>query len=1163
MKKIKLFILFTVLVCATKAWAWSGSGTSGTFDGNRETITLTLAVNNSEWGSIEAQSLVYANDFETGDVPDGWTNDASYPWTIVQKDGSYCLKSGNAGVASSSSTLQATYTFASNGAISFRCKISSESGYDKGYFKVDGSDKINGISGDGQWTDYTFEVTEGTHTFEWRYKKDSSVDRNDDVFYIDDIVITENCPGITTSIQGAPGDKFLLIAVPANEACDFVNWTSNNVEVSTNPKYMITLTASMELTANFQKDFDGAGTAADPFLISSTNDWNHLAEKVNAGNSYSGKHFRLTEDITVSEMVGTSEQHKFSGTFDGDGHTLTFNITAPDHICAPFRYIHGATIKFLIVDGTITGGEYKALAGIAGWTTGTNSITNCWVKATMTSSFSGDSSIGGFVSEIHGGTISFTNCLFSGSFVCPNAKCLSGFAGWTNNSCTGNYTNCLVSLSSASFNNDDCATFSRLYNSSGTVNLNNSYYGNNRFVTNQGLNGTSMSNDDLLTALGGGWEINSNKVVPVMGAHSFTGAGTELSPYLITSTTDWNKLAFNVNNLGDSYNGKYFLLANDITVTTMVGTDACRFSGNFNGNGHKLTLNLTASENNCAPFRYINGATIKFLVVDGTITGGSYRQSAGIAGMAFGTNTITSCWVKATMASSFSGDSSISGLVMQIENGTTSFTNCLFTGSFDCPSATSLGGFVGWTAEQGTGNYTNCLSSPSSVNITNSGCKTFARLSSTGRANFSNSYYPTAFGDAQGTQSSNTGSDLQEQLGDGWVAIGDNVVPKMNTTFTLQHYNTDADGWYLISSPMAGEVNPTSVTNMTANTYDLFRFNQSAEQEWQNYKAHHNAAQNPFNALVCGQGYLYANSADVTLTFIGAPYSGDGSVTLEYSTTNPDSRMHGWNLIGNPFGTTATINKDFYRMNDAHTEIIPADENNIEPMEGIFVRATGSGQSVTFSTGGSKGGDNNFDNLVINLSRPSTGSRTGSTSTIIDRAIVSFDENRTLPKFQIDENNTKLYIPQDGKDYAIAFSDRAGELPLNFAAKEMGTYTITVETQNFASLQGVKLIDKLENAVIDLNVENSYTFIGSIADNKDRFVIKFESSDFSDNSEIFAYQNGTDIVVNGEGELHVFDVMGRMIMQKHVNGVETIAKPTQTGIYILKLNGMTQKIVTR
>ena len=63
--------------------------------------------------------------------------------------------------------------------------------------------------------------------------------------------------------------------------------------------------------------------------------------------------------------------------------------------------------------------------------------------------------------------------------------------------------------------------------------------------------------------------------------------------------------------------------------------------------------------------------------------------------------------------------------------------------------------------------------------------------------------------------------------------------------------------------------------------------------------------------------------------------------------------------------------------------------------------------------------------------------------------------------------------------------------------------------------------------------------------------------------EVFVYQNGDDIIVSGNGELMVFDVMGRLVMNKRVNGVQTVEKPSQTGVYIFRLNEKTQKIVVR
>ena len=78
--------------------------------------------------------------------------------------------------------------------------------------------------------------------------------------------------------------------------------------------------------------WNGTGTEADPYQISSTADWNTLATNVNNGSqTYSGKYFILMADITVTEtissgtpatMVGTSDSNSFRGTFDGNGNKV-------------------------------------------------------------------------------------------------------------------------------------------------------------------------------------------------------------------------------------------------------------------------------------------------------------------------------------------------------------------------------------------------------------------------------------------------------------------------------------------------------------------------------------------------------------------------------------------------------------------------------------------------------------------------------------------------------------------------------------------------------------------------------------------------------------------------------------------------------------------------
>ena len=115
----------------------------------------------------------------------------------------------------------------------------------------------------------------------------------------------------------------------------------------------------------------GSGTEKAPYLIRSVYEWDSFTLNV---NNYSGKYVQLAEDISVSTMAGTSEANSFQGTFLGNGHTITANITdTGNQGTALFRYINGATIKDLTVGGTITGGMHAA--AIVGFAQGTgNSI---------------------------------------------------------------------------------------------------------------------------------------------------------------------------------------------------------------------------------------------------------------------------------------------------------------------------------------------------------------------------------------------------------------------------------------------------------------------------------------------------------------------------------------------------------------------------------------------------------------------------------------------------------------------------------------------------------------------------------------------------------------------------------------------------------------------
>ena len=389
-------------------------------------------------------------------------------------------------------------------------------------------------------------------------------------------------------------------------------------------------------------------------------------------------------------------------------------------------------------------------------------------------------------------------------------------------------------------------------------------------------------------------------------------------------------------------------------------------------------------------------------------------------------------------------------------------------------------------------------------------------------------------------------------------------------TKEIAGYEDNESGWYLIASPLAADIAPTAVTNMTNETFDLYYFDQTGGnngKEWKNWKNEGGDGYH-FN-LKTGKGYLYANSGNVTLMFTGAPYSGNGQVTL----TKADGfEFSGWNLIGNPFSTAATLDKPFYRMNESGTALSAQVEahNSVAAMEGVFVQASTNNETATFTqANNSKGGEKkDVPMLNINLSH--------NRGEVIDNTILRFDGGHTLEKFSFREGSTKIYIPQDGTDYAIATSNGQGEMPVNFKATENGTYTLTISTtlnSQLSTLNYLHLIDNMTGADVDLltpePVEGpaTYTFTAKTTDYASRFKLVFSANGNADgDNDAFAFIDASgNIIVNGEGTLQVMDVMGRIIVS---HGGHTRCVPTTgltAGVYVLRLidgdSVRTQKIV--
>ena len=384
----------------------------------------------------------------------------------------------------------------------------------------------------------------------------------------------------------------------------------------------------------------------------------------------------------------------------------------------------------------------------------------------------------------------------------------------------------------------------------------------------------------------------------------------------------------------------------------------------------------------------------------------------------------------------------------------------------------------------------------------------------------------------------------------------DNVQVYVGEVFTkdITAYSGDG-GYYLIASPI-GEVSPENVINMCENNYDLYAFDQAQDLEWRNYEA------GSFN-LEAGKGYLYANSENVTLTFTGTPYSGDGTINLTYTESAP---LAGWNLIGNPFGSVAILDKPYYRLNSDGSSLNTSTENTaVAALEGVFVQATAAGQSANFVTI-TTGNDDAIEPQAVPQVNIKVQHNRGN---VIDNAIVRFDGGSMLGKFTLNESSTRLYVPQNGQNFAIVSAKAAGEMPVDFKAENNGTYTLSFDVKN-VEMKHLHLIDNMNGTDIDLLVNPNYTFEARTTDYASRFKLVFASDCGDTDNEAFAYFNGSAWSVSnmGEATLQVIDMHGRVLRSATINGNASIGTDDlKAGVYVMRLisrdNVKTQKIIIK
>lgn len=135
-----------------------------------------------------------------------------------------------------------------------------------------------------------------------------------------------------------------------------------------------------------------------------------------------GGNYQLTANITVTAPYAND----FTGTFDGNGHTVMLDITASTAYVGLFsKLAGGAVVKNVITAGSISG-KVNNVGGIAGTADGNVTIENC----KNTASIKGGKGAGGILgySEPGSGFVTISSCANMGS-VSGTRKQVGGIAG--------------------------------------------------------------------------------------------------------------------------------------------------------------------------------------------------------------------------------------------------------------------------------------------------------------------------------------------------------------------------------------------------------------------------------------------------------------------------------------------------------------------------------------------------------------------------------------------------------------------------------------------------------------------------------------------------------------------------------------------------------------
>ncbi len=331
---------------------------------------------------------------------------------------------------------------------------------------------------------------------------------------------------------------------------------------------------------------------------------------------------------------------------------------------------------------------------------------------------------------------------------------------------------------------------------------------------------------------------------------------------------------------------------------------------------------------------------------------------------------------------------------------------------------------------------------------------------------------------------------------------------------------------------------------------------------------------------------VYPDGANATPPVSSWTFIQQGGLnTGSFGSTNNMTRtgagsFAGFNYIGNPYpsyidwiatsGWTKTnVNAATYVENSGNWSVYPdpgppvnAGSNIVAPGQGFFVEVTNSFATGTVTMNNDVRTHTTTPYLKSSPTDYVKLTATGSDKS--DETVIRFEPNAT-PLFDGQFDGAKLAPGDETYPQIYSIADRklaynalpeANTVQLGFHAGLNGEYQISLT--DIADISNVWLEDTFTSEFTNLTTD-SYSFVYTVGDATDRFVLHFTELAVSENAAdlINIYSSQKDVYVNvplnTNGDIVIYNLMGQEVTRTAIKGVLNKVTLSESGYYVVKV----------